>query len=180
MELTPRSTVGRDADVPRNRRESDTAGNIARARAPGGRRAGPRYRHDQRKARNNRTPGKSNAAAIRALSFGPAYVGSRPKRLRCQLNQQGLGCSKDLLDYSATKGAIHALTESLAQNLVEKGDRARLRVLRVQRRLELRHWRGACPPRRRDDGGMRTRSMSQRHDRFPECIEHQVSPSVKL
>jgi len=121
MELTPRSTVGRDADVPRNRRESDTAGNIARARAPGGRRAGPRYRHDQRKARNNRTPGKSNAAAIRALSFGPAYVGSRPKRLRCQLNQQGLGCSKDLLDYSATKGAIHALTESLAQNLVEKG-----------------------------------------------------------
>ena len=121
MELTPRSTVGRDADVPRNRRESDTAGNIARARAPGGRRAGPQYRHDQRKARNNRTPGKSNAAAIRALSFGPAYVGSRPKRLRCQLNQQGLGCSKDLLDYSATKGAIHALTESLAQNLVEKG-----------------------------------------------------------
>ena len=41
--------------------------------------------------------------------------------MRCQLNQQGLGCSKDLLDYSATKGAIHALTESLAQNLVEKG-----------------------------------------------------------
>lgn len=33
----------------------------------------------------------------------------------------GLGCSKDLLDYSATKGAIHAFTESLAQNLVEKG-----------------------------------------------------------
>ena len=43
--------------------------------------------------------------------------------MRCQLNQQGLGCSKDLLDYSATKGAIHALTESLAQNLVEKGIR---------------------------------------------------------
>ncbi len=28
--------------------------------------------------------------------------------------------SKELLDYSATKGAIHAFTKSLAQNLVEK------------------------------------------------------------
>jgi len=33
MELTPRSTVGREADVPRNRSESDTAGNIARSSA---------------------------------------------------------------------------------------------------------------------------------------------------
>jgi len=32
----------------------------------------------------------------------------------------GLEGSKDLLDYSATKGAIHAFTKSLAQNLVEK------------------------------------------------------------
>jgi len=32
----------------------------------------------------------------------------------------GLNGSKDLLDYSATKGAIHAFTKSLAQNLVEK------------------------------------------------------------
>ena len=31
--------------------------------------------------------------------------------------------SKELLDYSATKGAIHAFTKSLAQNLVEKGIR---------------------------------------------------------
>ena len=35
----------------------------------------------------------------------------------------GLQGSKDLLDYSATKGAIHAFTKSLAQNLVEKGIR---------------------------------------------------------
>ncbi|HEX3245306.1 MAG TPA: SDR family oxidoreductase [Chloroflexota bacterium] len=32
----------------------------------------------------------------------------------------GLNGSKELLDYSATKGAIHAFTKSLAQNLVEK------------------------------------------------------------
>jgi NAD(P)-dependent dehydrogenase (short-subunit alcohol dehydrogenase family) len=35
----------------------------------------------------------------------------------------GLEGSKDLLDYSATKGAIHAFTKSLAQNLIEKGIR---------------------------------------------------------
>jgi NAD(P)-dependent dehydrogenase (short-subunit alcohol dehydrogenase family) len=35
----------------------------------------------------------------------------------------GLEGSKDLLDYSATKGAIHAFTKSLAQNLVERGIR---------------------------------------------------------
>jgi NAD(P)-dependent dehydrogenase (short-subunit alcohol dehydrogenase family) len=32
----------------------------------------------------------------------------------------GLEGSKELLDYSATKGAIHAFTKSLAQNLIEK------------------------------------------------------------
>jgi NAD(P)-dependent dehydrogenase (short-subunit alcohol dehydrogenase family) len=32
----------------------------------------------------------------------------------------GLEGSKELLDYSATKGAIHAFTKSLAQNLLEK------------------------------------------------------------
>jgi len=32
----------------------------------------------------------------------------------------GLEGSEELLDYSATKGAIHAFTKSLAQNLVEK------------------------------------------------------------
>ena len=35
----------------------------------------------------------------------------------------GLEGSKKLLDYSATKGAIHAFTKSLAQNLIEKGIR---------------------------------------------------------
>ena len=35
----------------------------------------------------------------------------------------GLEGSKQLLDYSATKGAINAFTKSLAQNLVEKGIR---------------------------------------------------------
>jgi NAD(P)-dependent dehydrogenase (short-subunit alcohol dehydrogenase family) len=35
----------------------------------------------------------------------------------------GLEGSKQLLDYSATKGAIHTFTKSLAQNLVERGIR---------------------------------------------------------
>ncbi|HYB98778.1 MAG TPA: SDR family oxidoreductase [Candidatus Limnocylindrales bacterium] len=35
----------------------------------------------------------------------------------------GLEGSKKLLDYSSTKGAIHAFTKSLAQNLIEKGIR---------------------------------------------------------
>ena len=35
----------------------------------------------------------------------------------------GLEGSSNLLDYSATKGAIHAFTKSLAQNLVDKGIR---------------------------------------------------------
>ncbi|HVL66991.1 MAG TPA: SDR family oxidoreductase [Vicinamibacterales bacterium] len=35
----------------------------------------------------------------------------------------GLQGNKQLLDYSSTKGAIHAFTKSLAQNLVEKGIR---------------------------------------------------------
>jgi NAD(P)-dependent dehydrogenase (short-subunit alcohol dehydrogenase family) len=35
----------------------------------------------------------------------------------------GLEGSKHLLDYSATKGAIHAFTKALAQNLIERGIR---------------------------------------------------------
>src|SRR5690242_14923066 len=35
----------------------------------------------------------------------------------------GLEGSKELLDYASTKGAIHAFTKSLAQNLVERGIR---------------------------------------------------------
>ena len=50
----------------------------------------------------------------------------RMKKGSCIINTgsiTGLEGSKDLLDYSATKGAIHAFTKSLAQNLVEKGIR---------------------------------------------------------
>ena len=39
----------------------------------------------------------------------------------------GLEGSKELLDYASTKGAIHAFTKSLAQNLVERGIRVNLR-----------------------------------------------------
>jgi NAD(P)-dependent dehydrogenase (short-subunit alcohol dehydrogenase family) len=35
----------------------------------------------------------------------------------------GIEGSKELLDYSATKGAIHTFTKSLAQNLIERGIR---------------------------------------------------------
>jgi len=38
-------------------------------------------------------------------------------------SETGLVGSKHLLDYSATKGAIHAFTKSLAQNLMDKGIR---------------------------------------------------------
>lgn len=54
-------------------------------------------------------------AALRHLKKGSAIVNTG--------SITGLEGSKDLLDYSATKGAIHAFTKSLAQNLVEKGIR---------------------------------------------------------
>ncbi|HWS87434.1 MAG TPA: SDR family oxidoreductase [Pyrinomonadaceae bacterium] len=47
----------------------------------------------------------------------------RMKEGACIINTgsiTGLEGSKELLDYSATKGAIHAFTKSLAQNLVER------------------------------------------------------------
>jgi NAD(P)-dependent dehydrogenase (short-subunit alcohol dehydrogenase family) len=50
----------------------------------------------------------------------------RMKKGACIINSgsiTGMEGSKDLLDYSATKGAIHAFTKSLAQNLVERGIR---------------------------------------------------------
>jgi NAD(P)-dependent dehydrogenase (short-subunit alcohol dehydrogenase family) len=50
----------------------------------------------------------------------------RMKKGSCIINTgsiTGLEGAKSLLDYSATKGAIHAFTKSLAQNLVEKGIR---------------------------------------------------------
>jgi len=54
-------------------------------------------------------------AALPHLARGSAIVNSG--------SITGIEGSKDLLDYSATKGAIHAFTKSLAQNLVEKGVR---------------------------------------------------------
>jgi NAD(P)-dependent dehydrogenase (short-subunit alcohol dehydrogenase family) len=51
---------------------------------------------------------------------------ARMKKGSCIINTgsvTGLEGEKTLLDYSATKGAIHAFTKSLAQNLVEKGIR---------------------------------------------------------
>ena len=54
-------------------------------------------------------------AALRHLKKGSAIINTG--------SITGLEGSKELLDYSATKGAIHAFTKSLAQNLVEKGIR---------------------------------------------------------
>ena len=54
-------------------------------------------------------------AAIPHLSRGAAIIPTG--------SITGLEGSKELLDYSATKGAIHAFTKSLAQNLVEQGIR---------------------------------------------------------
>jgi NAD(P)-dependent dehydrogenase (short-subunit alcohol dehydrogenase family) len=54
-------------------------------------------------------------AALRHLPKGGAIV-------NCG-SITGLEGSKELLDYSATKGAIHAFTKSLAQQLAEKGIR---------------------------------------------------------
>jgi NAD(P)-dependent dehydrogenase (short-subunit alcohol dehydrogenase family) len=54
-------------------------------------------------------------AALEHLQKGSAIVNTG--------SITGLEGHKELLDYSATKGAIHAFTKSLAQNLVEKGIR---------------------------------------------------------
>src|SRR5215208_5486946 len=54
-------------------------------------------------------------AALPHLGEGSAIVNSG--------SVTGIEGSKDLLDYSATKGAIHAFTKSLAQNLVDRGIR---------------------------------------------------------
>jgi NAD(P)-dependent dehydrogenase (short-subunit alcohol dehydrogenase family) len=51
-------------------------------------------------------------AAVRVMKPGSAII-------NCG-SITGLEGSKELLDYSATKGAIHAFTKSLAQSLVEK------------------------------------------------------------
>lgn len=67
---------------------------------------------------------------FRTNFFGYFYMAKaavpRMKKGGCIINTgsiTGLEGEKTLLDYSATKGAIHAFTKSLAQNLVEKGIR---------------------------------------------------------
>jgi NAD(P)-dependent dehydrogenase (short-subunit alcohol dehydrogenase family) len=54
-------------------------------------------------------------AALRHLEEGAAIINSG--------SVTGIEGSKELLDYASTKGAIHAFTKSLAQNLVERGIR---------------------------------------------------------
>jgi len=54
-------------------------------------------------------------AALKHLKKGSAIINTG--------SETGLEGSEHLLDYSATKGAIHAFTKSLAQNLTEKGIR---------------------------------------------------------
>ena len=54
-------------------------------------------------------------AALKRMKKGSAIVNTG--------SITGLEGEKTLLDYSATKGAIHAFTKSLAQNLVDKGIR---------------------------------------------------------
>jgi NAD(P)-dependent dehydrogenase (short-subunit alcohol dehydrogenase family) len=54
-------------------------------------------------------------AAVRHLSAGGAIVNTG--------SVTGIQGSKELLDYSSTKGAIHAFTKSLAQQLVSRGIR---------------------------------------------------------
>jgi len=54
-------------------------------------------------------------AALRHLEKGAAIINTG--------SITGLEGSKELLDYSSTKGAIHAFTKSLAQNLVDRGIR---------------------------------------------------------
>ena len=67
---------------------------------------------------------------FRTNFFGYFYLAKfavpRMKKGSCIINTgsiTGLEGEKTLLDYSATKGAIHAFTKSLAANLVEKGIR---------------------------------------------------------
>jgi NAD(P)-dependent dehydrogenase (short-subunit alcohol dehydrogenase family) len=54
-------------------------------------------------------------AALRHLGEGGSIINSG--------SVTGIEGSKQLLDYSSTKGAIHAFTKSLAQNVIERGIR---------------------------------------------------------
>jgi NAD(P)-dependent dehydrogenase (short-subunit alcohol dehydrogenase family) len=54
-------------------------------------------------------------AALRHMKTGASIINTG--------SETGLQGSKELLDYSATKGAIHAFTKALAQNLIGRGIR---------------------------------------------------------
>jgi NAD(P)-dependent dehydrogenase (short-subunit alcohol dehydrogenase family) len=54
-------------------------------------------------------------AALRHLGRGGTIINTG--------SVTGLEGSEEIIDYSSTKGAIHAFTKALAQNLVEKGIR---------------------------------------------------------
>ena len=62
--------------------------------------------------RSKTSPTNSSIAHLPHLKAGATIINTG--------SITGLEGSKQLLDYSATKGAIHAFTKSLAQNLVEK------------------------------------------------------------
>jgi len=65
-------------------------------------------------------PGIESKLQPRPEFEAPLYRGSGKLQGKVALITGG---DSHLLDYSATKGAIHAFTKSLAQNLVEKGIR---------------------------------------------------------
>jgi NAD(P)-dependent dehydrogenase (short-subunit alcohol dehydrogenase family) len=54
-------------------------------------------------------------AALKHLKRGSAIINTG--------SITGMEGSKEIIDYSSTKGAIHAFTKALAQNLVDKGIR---------------------------------------------------------
>ena len=102
-----------------------------------------------------------------------------------------------LIDYGASKGAIHTFTKSLAQDLVgrgirvncvapgpvwtpgpARGNRSGIRLPRVKRRLELYHRRGADPARRRDHG--RLTASGSRSGHRPPGQEPSVASNLAL
>jgi len=78
-----------------------------------------------RRAPKKRASGNGNGKMEEPRSPMPAQHQPKPG-IEAKLKPRprtGLEGSKELLDYASTKGAIHAFTKSLAQNLVERGIR---------------------------------------------------------
>jgi NAD(P)-dependent dehydrogenase (short-subunit alcohol dehydrogenase family) len=72
---------------------------------------------------NEQTRRSAVSRAIQSLPCRSSISDALPEEGSCIINTgsiTGLEGEKTLLDYAATKGAIHAFTKSLAQNLVEK------------------------------------------------------------